>query len=308
MSCESNPNLLPISYFNVTSSTLDNLKNSSKSTNTCSEEGNITHSHKNKDLNNSNEKEYFNQNSLLLTSDIKKDINKDEDYYNYILENMKIVDLVRKNSQSEVFLIQFSKIRNKIENNFNEFSILCFDLDETLIFTKPLNECSSNNLNYDFSIKSNKDDENEIVGWVRPGTVELLSFCKLAGFTLCIYSAAEKNYVYDVLSELDLSQYFSFIFCRDYCINVLNNEEIIYIKPLSIFEKNDVLIIDNNLMSFSLNLKNGILVSSFVGVKIDQELFDLIEYIKSIVVNGKLSVDKNEEFFCFNEIYEEIYK
>ena len=76
MSCESNPNLLPISYFNVTSSTLDNLKNSSKSTNTCSEEGNITHSHKNKDLNNSNEKEYFNQNSLLLTSDIKKDINK----------------------------------------------------------------------------------------------------------------------------------------------------------------------------------------------------------------------------------------
>ena len=57
----------------------------------------------------------------------------------------------------------------------------------------------------------------------------------------------------------------------------------VYVKDLSIFrgEANlkDILIIDNNIVSFAFNLENGIPILNFMGDKRDNELLKLMKHL-----------------------------
>lgn len=47
----------------------------------------------------------------------------------------------------------------------------------------------------------------------------------------------------------------------------------------------DIIIVDNRVCSYGLNLENGIPIKDFMGDKNDTELFHLTHYIKSKLLN-----------------------
>lgn len=245
-------------------------------------------------------------NSLLPTNPDNKDwCMKEEDYYYYVINSIRLVISISSLFNLDIYQHQLSTVKNKTKELLfmENSSILCFDLDETLIYSKEVKEISLIN-NYDFVIKSN---EQFIVGWIRPGAKELLLFCKEINLNLCIFSSADKEYIESILDYVNFSVYFDYVLCREYCIKINHN---LYIKDLSIFNtsSDNVMIIENSLISFSPFLQNGILVNSFIGDKKDYELFEIVEHLKIIQYQGKLSTTKNERYFRFNEIKNEVEK
>ena len=245
-------------------------------------------------------------NSLIPTSRKEKDkCVKEEDYYHYVIKSIRLVISISSLFNLDIYQHQLSSIKNRTKDIFfmNNSSILCFDLDETLIYSIEVKEINLIN-NYDFVIKSN---EQFIVGWIRPGVKELLKFCKEINLNLCIFSSAEKQYIKSILDYVNFSVYFDYILCREYCIKLNHN---LYIKDLSIFHTNteNVMIIENSLISFSPYLEHGILVNSYNGDKKDYELFEIVEHLKNIQYQGRLSIAKNEMYFRFNEIKKVVEK
>lgn len=63
-----------------------------------------------------------------------------------------------------------------------------------------------------------------------------------------------------------------------------------FIKDLKILEEgrtlNDIVIVDNNIQSFFLQLSNGIPIYDYTGDKNDEVLLSLTEYLKTFIDVG----------------------
>ena len=236
--------------------------------------------------------------------------NKDNlDYHEYIVKNMKLINSIYHHLQGSKYSEQLKGISDKVQKFQipDCSSIICFDLDETLIHTRTVSRLDSVNFKFDFSFDNFSNDDEITIGWIRPGVEELLSYCKSIDLTLCLFSAAESSYVDFIIEKLKISHFFNFVLSRDCCVNVEYNGQILYIKDLSPFNRKDILIVDNYIHSFASHLKHGILVNPFEGDEEDLELFETIDYLKSIILYGKIDGERNEEFFCFQTIFNALY-
>lgn len=73
---------------------------------------------------------------------------------------------------------------------------------------------------------------------------------------------------------------------RNNCVKGKIAGEDAYIKDLRIFKNislKDIVIIDNSILSFALQLDNGIPILPFYDNKSDNELMDLVKYMKILV-------------------------
>ena len=122
-------------------------------------------------------------------------------------------------------------------------------------------------------------------------------------FDIGIYTGSVKAYADAILDRIDPTKiYFKFVLYREDCINI--NDKIC-IKDLNIFDLplNKIVIIDNSLYSFSNQLSNGILITSFYQNKNDTQLKDVLSYLINIICKSEDVRLDNEEVFQLQTFY-----
>ena len=82
------------------------------------------------------------------------------------------------------------------------------------------------------------------------------------------------------------NELFSLRLFREHCTKIEFQNSINYIKDLRIFQNvdlNDILIVDNSIVSFAFHMNNGIAILPYYDNKRDKELVYLSKYLDSIV-------------------------
>jgi len=207
---------------------------------------------------------------------------------------MKDFDLINFRPFVEERLVELPRTDHKYT--------LVLDLDETLIHSdfSLSKEGMFKNLEFSF--------ENEQVCFnlfIRPGLEEFLDFV-CDRFEVIVFTASKQEYADCILNYLDPdNKIFKNRFYRENCISILSK---VFIKDLRIFNNRrleNIIMIDNSLYSFSNQLSNGILISSFYNNENDKELLNLMKYLNNIQLQGNF-IEINKSIFDFENIRNQI--
>ena len=163
---------------------------------------------------------------------------------------------------------------HNINNNNNNKKSLILDLDETLVHSSffPFDRAS------DLTLPIKVDNKKKLVYILRrPYAIEFMKEMSLY-YDIIIYTASISEYASYLLDELDKYKIITKRFYRNNCL--LNNG--MYIKDLRIIGKplKDLIIIDNNPISYINNINNGLPILSWYGDAQDIELLKLIPLLK----------------------------
>eukprot|EP00826_Nyctotherus_ovalis_P052136 TRINITY_DN6575_c0_g1_i4.p1 TRINITY_DN6575_c0_g1~~TRINITY_DN6575_c0_g1_i4.p1 ORF type:complete len:192 (+),score=32.30 TRINITY_DN6575_c0_g1_i4:73-648(+) len=163
--------------------------------------------------------------------------------------------------------------------NTQDHKTLVLDLDETLVHTstKPI-------LHYDVRFAYSDTRRRNYLTYVklRPHLKEFLEEVK-GRYEVVIYTATEPFYADRIINRIEYGgKCFAYRVYRRQCVNVKGN---LY-KPLEFLCVNrkikDIVIVDNTVQSFALNLANGIPIKAFLGEEDDTELLKLAKYLKEL--------------------------
>ena len=204
-----------------------------------------------------------------------------------------------------------SIIINKIDTNINiqneenpNKKILVIDLDETLVHTSfkkipnPDLVIQLDTTIYKRKLENEKSEELSIKKIVfafiriRPGVNEFLTQLS-KHYDIYVFSASSKNYLSKIIKNIDKNNIIKRCFCRDDCIMYVEDKEedfdkpnnkYNYIKDLKKINKDlrNIVFIDNNIISFKLQEKNGIPIKSWFDDYDDIELYKLIPILKNL--------------------------
>lgn len=224
-----------------------------------------------------------------------------EPYVIRCLELIKGIQCIFYESEYKVRLAQVSTLFKEETKNINKQTnrpFIALDLDEALIHSESMSSYDPKTPQCDLEI-----NELGLRIWMRPHLVSFLNFCKSC-FDLYLFSAGNKMYTDTVLKQLGLDDYFLYKLDRRYCIKLCN----LYIKDLTIFsEYCDGLLVDNNLLSFCMNLDQGFLISPFYYSSLDEELIDAEDFLKELLAecNSENQLIKvlNEDHFMLKKLF-----
>ena len=246
-------------------------------------------------------KKFEKNNSPTLPPIDKEDISLNK-YENYFKNNKKLLLL-----DLDETLIHADFFEEFPENSKNKYdTIISFYTEEPTNFS---NEITDNNTTDDES----KDDSSEKVLnkvgiFLRPKVKEFLKEISNY-FEIGIFTASIPEYADAVIKYLDPDEKFiKFRLYRNDCINL---ENLIKIKDLRIFGENNlnrIVLLDNNIYSFTAQLSNGILINSFFCDKQDDELSNVRKYLIDYIYPSDDVRKINEQFFGFETIFNEFSK
>ena len=151
---------------------------------------------------------------------------------------------------------------------------LILDLDETLVHSSfyPFERAS------DLTLPIKVDNQKRLVYILRrPYALEFIKEMSLY-YEIIIYTASIPEYASNLLDEFDKDNVISKRFYRYNCIH----RDGIYIKDLRLIGRpfKDLIIIDNNPISYLYNMDNGLPILSWYGDKQDIELLKFIPLLK----------------------------
>ena len=263
--------------------------------------------------------------------------NKAGNYDKYLRITLFHIKKIKK-----YFLSNSSQSQIQSKNNFENFfeknkKILILDLDETLVhadFFEELEEnkiqknkydaiisfyssenqsnANNNNNNNDNTDNNTTDDEskddscekvlNKVGIFLRPKVKEFLEEISKY-FLIGIFTASIPEYADAVINYLDPEEkYIKFKLYRNDCINV---QDLVRVKDLKIFGEENldrIVLLDNNIYSFSNQLSNGILINSFFDDENDDELSNVRKYLIEYIFPCDDVRKVNEQFFGFETI------
>ena len=134
----------------------------------------------------------------------------------------------------------------------------------------------------------------------RPYLVNMLDILR-DHFELILYTCGTASYAAAFAEAVERigggKRYFDHVLSLQHCLYSMENE--IYIKDLKILEEGrslkDIVIVDNNIQSFFLQLSNGIPIYDYTGDKNDSVLPFLADYLMEFMdaadVREKIDVD-----------------
>ncbi|KAH3742600.1 carboxy-terminal domain RNA polymerase II polypeptide A small phosphatase 1 [Pelomyxa schiedti] len=173
-------------------------------------------------------------------------------------------------SKTAAASVSASKRTGLLKPQSRKRKTLVLDLDETLIRTsyEPIP-------NPDFVVKV--EGQRAYVK-KRPGVDRFLNTLK-DKYELVLFTASAREYAEPVLNFLDVNRVFSARLYRDSCSLVGG----MFVKDLSRLGRdlNQVILVDNSPVSYSLQPQNGLPISSFVGDSEDNELFTLLPFLNT---------------------------
>jgi CTD small phosphatase-like protein 2 len=230
--------------------------------------------------------------------------NRNGNFDAYIKSGLKLISLLPK----ENYINQIEKISStfKLKDNVNQNKkTLILDLDETLIHS----DLDLIYKDHETTLYFDSEDD-EILGKnvpipliLRPNLFDFLNYV-YDKFELIIFTASHKNYADKIIDYIEKDKrYFSLRLYRQHCIFIKPG---IYIKDLRIFKNRDlknIILIDNSIFSFSNQLSNGILITSFYHDKEDDFLLSLKDYLEYLIEDCDDVRTINKEQFKF-EIYQ----
>lgn len=154
--------------------------------------------------------------------------------------------------------------------------LLIFDMDETLVAAKFKGSIPEGFVeNFKFPFK-----DTEISVRLRPYVDDVLE--KLSGFyEIIVFTAGEQAYADNILDHIDPSKkIFRKRLYRTDCTQIDN----FFIKDLDIIldrDRENIVIVDNSILSFAFDLDNGVPIGSFMGTEQeDQELLFLYSFLE----------------------------
>lgn len=101
-------------------------------------------------------------------------------------------------------------------------------------------------------------------------------------FELMVFTASHKDYADEVVKHLDpKKQLFSHCFYRRHC-SVVANTYVKSLKRIGNRSAQDILILDNFIQSFALDLKNGIPIRPFENQEVDCELENIADVLSRL--------------------------
>lgn len=260
-------------------------------------------------------------------------------YDNYLRTTISHILKIKKFEKKNSDPLSEDK-ENFFSNKFEKYlktnkKILLLDLDETLIHADFFEEFPEKSKNkYDtiisfyteeptnFSIENtdnnttddeSKDDSSEKVLnkvgiFLRPKVQEFIKEISNY-FEIGIFTASIPEYADAVINYLDPDEkLIKFRLYRNDCVNL---ENLIKIKDLRIFGENNlnrIVLLDNNIYSFSAQLSNGILINSFFCDKNDDELSNVRKYLIDYIYPSDDVRKINEQFFGFETLFDEFSK
>ena len=235
----------------------------------------------------------------------------EDDIYQFNINNKNIEIIQKNNDDIDYNYLTLRNINNSnyINNNITNYKkenkkTLILDLDETLIHSsfQPL-RLNNRIIKPDIIFKIFFNYKyHEIYSYKRPFLSKFLKEMNKL-FNIYIFTASIKNYAKPLLKLLDKHNYVMKKFYRESCI--LSEGK--YIKDLSLLKikLNDVIILDNNPISYKFNKKNGIPIKSWHFDKNDNELLkilplleflanvdDVRKYIPYIIENDEINYNK----------------
>ena len=238
-------------------------------------------------------------------NDVKNNLDLNITEYNRSTFNPK-KDLLLNLHRYSSFTSHFSKFNNNITlgSNENNKKTLILDLDETLVHSAftPFSRKS------DLMLTINFDGEDRLLYVLkRPYVDEFLKELSSL-YEIIIFTASISEYANPLLDLLDKQNYVKYRLFREHC--TFDNG--IYIKDLKIIDRklNNMIIIDNNPLSYDNNVDNGIPILSWYEDMNDNELLKLIPILKYMsnkdvydvrsVINQ--IVDRNRNEIDYNSI------
>ena len=192
---------------------------------------------------------------------------------------------------------------NTVKNNENKKTLI-LDLDETLVHSAfaPFSRKS------DLMLTINFDGEDRLLYVLkRPYVDQFLSELSSI-YEIIIFTASIPEYANPLLDLLDKKKCIKYRLFREHC----TFDSGIYIKDLKIFDRkiNNMIIIDNNPLSYDNNISNGIPILSWYEDINDKELLKLIPILKYMSNNDvndvrniiNKIVDRNKNEIDYNAI------
>ena len=143
---------------------------------------------------------------------------------------------------------------------------------------------------------------NKVGIFIRPKVKEFLEEISKY-FLIGVFTAAIPEYADAAINYLDPEEkYIKFKLYRNDCINI---GDLVRIKDLNIFGEENldkIVLLDNNIYSFSNQLSNGILINSFFNDENDDELSNVRKYLIEYIFPCDDVRKINEQFFGFETI------
>jgi len=247
-------------------------------------------------------KKYLSEKSLQ--SHVQNEKNLDE----FLEENKKILLL-----DLDETLIHADFLENPAENedlkNLYDSIISFYTMEEQINNNLNNNDNTDNNTTDDES----KDDScekvlNKVGIFLRPKIKEFLQEISRY-FLIGIFTASIPEYADAVINYLDPEEkYIKFKLYRNDCVSVC---DMLRVKDLSLFGEENldrIVLLDNNIYSFSAQLSNGILINSFFCDKSDDELSNVRKYLIEYILPSDDVRKVNEQFFGFETILKNFVK
>lgn len=227
-------------------------------------------------------------------------------YHTYVTKSLKSVTYLNNILNSEdlnskyLGYINSKKVTlGKSSSSINKKTLI-LDLDETLIHS---------DFNYNFKkhdeylyFKTDLIDNIQIPLILRPGVKSFLENISKE-YEIVVFTASKKEYANVILDFLDPeNKIFSHRLYRESCIPLFGK---IFIKDLRIISdrnQSDMVIVDNSIYSFTNQISNGVLITSFFSDSNDKELGNLENYLLNTLSKSNDVRVENEKFFKFSSM------
>ena len=215
--------------------------------------------------------------NVLATPYLDDDIIFNKINYYFLTKNKNAVSLI--NNQIIKTNDDYLNINSNLNKSIKKFKkTLILDLDETLVHSsfKPINY---NNISHkpDILLKINfRENIHNVYVLKRPYVYEFLKEMNKI-YNIIIFTASVKEYANPLLDILDSEQVIKQRLFREDCCVGPNRK---FVKDLKIINMNlkDLILVDNNPISYSYNKNNGLPIKTGHFDKTDQEVVKLIPF------------------------------
>ena len=249
-------------------------------------------------------KNFLNENQL----EIKYLSNTEEisDFNEYNQACISMLDNIIPVTQNKLPKIKFPFAHNIPKKK----RLAIFDLDETLAHSEYKNIKNSQHI---LTIKLPSEKSVKIGLNIRPHLIEALKEIS-KNYYIVIYTASDHHYADTVLDFIDKKkEFFKYRLYRRNCKYMkdkFDDKIKFYCKDLEIFEGidlKDMIIIDNSILSYALQLNNGIPIMPYKDNKKDFELMFLAGYLNSICEFEDLR-EANKKFIKLEQLVNDYKK
>ena len=242
--------------------------------------------------NRQNKSKIINLNSVNIPKKKTESFFSSEINNNNMNNNYSLLNSVRYISSP---LLNNNNINKNKSANLNFKKTLILDLDETLVHSAFYPLCRKSDIILNISIER----KNHTIHVLKRPNLDFFLKKVSELFNIIIFTASIKEYAEPLIDILDKEKKFGRMF-RQNCLN----KNGIYIKDLKQIGQNykDMIIIDNNPISFSMNKDNGLHIITWYENLDDNELIKLIpllEYLSKVddvrpIINQIINKEKNE--------------